>query len=149
MYDGPYESTDDFTEQAFEKEWHEMLERNLDDMRAQMSKIMRGEIAVEEQSLATDLHLQRISDFYSKLGDLSIYRNHAACFSCLREVPEHPLPCGHVLCTPCVKAFAQRKNRVTYAMKCCPLHPLDRWDKEWDILVKPDLAGVRLLTLDG
>lgn len=149
LYAGPYESTDDFTERTFGEEWHGMLESNLDHTRERMSKMMRGEIAMEEQSAAADLHLERINEFYSIFSDLSTYMNHAACFCCLREFPEHPLPCGHVLCTPCVRSFARRKNRVTYAIEWCPLHKHQTWDEEWEIPVKPDLAGVRILTLDG
>ncbi|KAF8852713.1 hypothetical protein BDZ45DRAFT_807214 [Acephala macrosclerotiorum] len=149
LYTGPYVSTGGFTEESFGDDWHKMLESNLDQTRVRMSKMMRGEIAKEEQSAAAELHLERINQFYSKLGDLSRYRNHAACFCCLREFPEHPLPCGHVLCTPCVKSFARRKNRVTYVLDWCPLHKHERWGQEWEIAVKPALAGVRILTLDG
>ncbi len=31
--------------------------------------------------------------------------DHSACWCCLFEAPEHVLSCGHVLCTPCVKAY--------------------------------------------
>jgi hypothetical protein len=149
LYDGPFESADNFTEQDFEEEWHKMLEGNLDLTRERMSKMMRGDIAMEEQVAAAELHLERVNEFYSNLGALSNYANHAACFCCLREFPEHPLPCGHVLCTPCVKSFANRKNTVTYAMDWCPLHKHQKWEEQWEITVQPDLAGVRILTLDG
>lgn len=149
IWDGPYESADNFTEQTFEQEWHKMLESNLDLTRERMSKMMRGEIAMEEQSAATELHLERINEFYSHLSARTNYANHAACFCCLREFPEHPLPCGHVLCTPCVRSFAHRKNTLSYTMEWCPLHRHELWDEEWEIAVKPDLAGVRILTLDG
>lgn len=149
IYHGPYESADNFSEQNFEEEWHKMLESNLDHTRERMSKMMRGEIAMEEQSAAAELHLEQMNDFYLSLGDLYYYTNHAACFCCLREFPEHPLPCRHVLCTPCVRSFAHRKNIVTYAIEWCPLHKHQKFDEEWNITVKPDLAGVRILTLDG
>jgi hypothetical protein len=126
-----------------------MLESNLDLMRERMSKMMRGEIAIEEKSAVAELHLERINEFYSHLGALSNYNNHAACFCCLRELPEHPLPCGHVLCTLCVRSFAHKKNIETYAMDWCPLHKHEKFDEEWEISVKPDLAGIRVLTLDG
>jgi hypothetical protein len=126
-----------------------MLESNLDIIRERMSKMMRGEIAMEEQAAATELHLERVNEFYSHLGPLINYANHAACFCCLRELPEHPLPCGHVLCTLCVRSFAFKKNSQSYSMQWCPLHKHELWDEEWEIAVKPQLAGVRILTLDG
>jgi hypothetical protein len=142
-------SANNFTEKDFEGEWHSMLDTNLENIREQIDRMRTGEIAMEEEPAATVLHLKRMNEFYSNLGDLSTYMNHSACFCCLRELPEHPLPCGHVLCTPCVKSFARRKNRVAYAMDCCPLHEHQKWDQEWEIPVKPHLAGVRILTLDG
>lgn len=114
-----------------------------------MERMRQGDIAMDEETAAGELHLKRMNEFYSNLGELSAYTNHSACFCCLRELPEHPLPCGHVLCTPCVRSFGRRKNRVTYALESCPLHDDQKWDQEWEIPVKPGLAGVRILTLDG
>jgi len=146
---GVYQSANDFSEKSFETEWHGMLNDNLEHIREQMDRMITGEIAMEEELAAEVLHLKRMNEFYSNLGDLSSYMNHSACFCCLRELPEHPLPCGHVLCSPCVKSYARRKNRVTYGMESCPLHEANKWDQEWEIPIKPHLAGVRILTLDG
>lgn len=146
---GVYRSANDFTEMNFAIEWHAMLNTNLEHIREQMDRMITGEIAMEEETAAEDLHLKRMNEFYCNLGDLSTYVHHAACFCCLRELPEHPLPCGHVLCTACVKSFARKKNRVAFAMDYCPLHEHHKWDQEWEIPVKPHLAGVRILTLDG
>jgi len=126
-----------------------MLDTSLESTQIQMQRMRTGEIADDEEKVAERLHLKRMDEFYSNLGDLSAYNNHAACFCCLRELPEHPLLCGHVLCTPCVKSFARRKNSVTYAIDYCPLHSNQKWETEWEITVKPHLAGVRILTLDG
>jgi hypothetical protein len=106
MADGQYKSADGFTEREFGKEWHSMLDDNLAHTRGRMSGMTTGETAMEEEQAAAQLHLWRMNEFYSNLGDLSAYMNHAACLCCLREVPEHPLPCGHVLCTLCVRSFA-------------------------------------------
>jgi hypothetical protein len=141
--------TNSFNEKDFEDDWHSMLTTNLDHIREQMERMRAGEVAREEENAAQVLHLKRMNEFYSNLGDLSTYTNHSACFCCLRELPEHPLPCGHVLCTPCVKSFGRKKNKVTFAMEACPLHDEQKWDQEWEIPVKPHLAGVRILTLDG
>lgn len=146
---GNYISANGFTEETFEGEWEAMLNNNLDIMRKKMNLMGRGDIAMEEEKAAEKLHLNRMNEFYANLGPLETYMNHSACFCCLRELPEHPLPCGHVLCTPCVKSYARQKNRVTYAMDCCPLHEKLKWDQEWEIPLKPHLAGIRVLSLDG
>jgi hypothetical protein len=66
------------------------------------------------------------------------------------NVPEHPLPFGHVLCTPCIKGYGSPLEHSLVRMDCCPLHP-EEWEKfgPWIIRFKPDFAGVRVLSLDG
>jgi hypothetical protein len=138
---GPYRSAGNFTEKNFKEDWQLMLDTNLENAQMQMQRMRTGEIVMEEEETAEKLHLQRLDEFYSNLGDLSVYVNHSACFCCLRELPEHPLPCGHVLCTPCIKSFAFKKNTVTYAIGRCPLHQHQTWEPPWEIAVKPDLAS--------
>jgi len=65
------------------------------------------------------------------------------------DVPEHPLPCGHVLCTACVKAYGTQA-KSTVSLPYCPLHrEATRWAKPALIKFKPAGAGVRVLALDG
>jgi hypothetical protein len=74
-------------------------------------------------------------------------------------MPEHPLPCAHVLCTPCVVTYSeldgkgkgiQSSDKHLIRMDRCPLHPPHiRWTEPWFIKFKPDSAGVRILSLDG
>jgi hypothetical protein len=150
---GTYQTDDGFTEKGFENEWSSTLKEMLNRIREQMDRATgsaTGSAGMNEEKAAEELHLKRMNEFYSNLGDdLSSYMNHSACFCCLRELPEHALPCGHVICTPCVRSFARKKNRVAYALDSCPLHEHEMWEQEWEILVKPPLAGVRVLTLDG
>jgi hypothetical protein len=146
---GPYTSS--FTEKSFQGEWQSILNDNLDDIRRQMESLtcIDDGASVEEEVAAETIHLRRMNEFYASLGDLSACMNHSACFCCLRELPEHPLPCGHVLCTSCVISFGRRKNRMALAMGFCPLHSEQKWPHEWEIAVKPRYAGIRVLTLDG
>ncbi|KAF8848057.1 hypothetical protein BDZ45DRAFT_733176 [Acephala macrosclerotiorum] len=147
LMDGVYRSAFDFTEETYREVWQATLDGNLQHIRKQMDKKTTGEFAMGEEKVATDLHRKLMTEFYSNMGDLEAYTNHSACFCCLRELPEHPLPCGHVLCTPCIKSFAAKKDNVSYTMDHCPLHPTQT--RECQIPIKPSLAGVRILTLDG
>lgn len=48
----------------------------------------------------SDLHLENMKTFYRSIGSASNFRSHYTCYCCLREIPIHPLACGHVLCSP-------------------------------------------------
>lgn len=149
LRDGQYRSMCDFSEETYREEWKANLDENLQSIRYRMGKMTTSDSPMDEEQAAIVLHRQLMDEFYSNLGSLAAYRNHSACFSCLRELPEHPLPCGHVLCTPCVKSFAAKKDNTSYTMDRCPLHPGNKWDEDWPIPIKPSLAGVRVLALDG
>ena len=68
---------------------------------------------------------------------------------CLFERPEHTLPCGHMLCSVCVRSYGESKNDLLVEMHNCPLefeapplrHPIA-------IYLKPDAASSRVLSLD-
>jgi len=112
---------------------------------------------VKEKDEVTTQHRRILQDFYQRLGGATNFISHSTCFCCLREMPEHPLPCGHVLCTPCVQAYCvspeekgnvQEKNLLK--MDRCPLHlSYLRFTSPWMLKFKPDLAGIRILLLDG
>lgn len=106
-----------------------------------------------ELEQAANIHRDSVlRNFFNHLGAPKEFISHTACFSCLISTPEHPLPCGHVLCTPCVKAFGTSSGRTLIDMKYCPLHENDKnsyFGFSWPIAVKPHGAGLRILTLDG
>lgn len=94
-----------------------------------------------------------MNSFWSSLkgNDDRHFHSHSACFCCLFEVPEHPLPCGHVICTSCANIFSDIDGSPTLLKILeCPLctggpkqtHP-------YTISLKPKTAGSRILTLDG
>jgi hypothetical protein len=91
--------------------------------------------------------------FFERVPEAKMFISHSTCFCCLMQVPQHPLRCGHVLCTACIKAYGSPKqSRVTWEMKYCPLHEgetQERGTSTWVIKFKPEFAGVRLLSLDG
>ncbi|KAK4897196.1 hypothetical protein LTR27_005089 [Elasticomyces elasticus] len=105
--------------------------------------------AIPEESIALELHGEYLNQFFEAVGPAAAICSHATCFCCLMDVPEHPLPCGHVLCTACIKAYG-KTSKASVALPCCPLHrEATRWAKPAVIRFKPIGAGVRILSLDG
>lgn len=95
----------------------------------------------------SDLHLENMKTFYRSIGSASNFRSHYTCYCCLREIPIHPLACGHVLCSPCVRSYGVHKGRVFMEMLKCPI--CQAQDLGPLIEFMPPLAGVRILCLDG
>jgi len=80
---------------------------------------------------------------------IEAYNSHTACFCCLLEPPEHVLPCGHVLCNPCVFSYGQMKGNIV-EVPCCPIEATERsFYPPFKVHIKPKSAGIRMLTLDG
>lgn len=102
-----------------------------------------------EEKEAAKLHLQRINGFYQTLGGAERFYSNLSCFSCLRDMPEHPLPCGHVICSPCVRTFGEQTSKTAFSLESCPLHQENHWQSIVQISLKPHLAGVRILSLNG
>lgn len=101
---------------------------------------------------AYQVHQERLSQFYLASPNVSAkeYFSLTTCLSCLMEVPQHPLPCGHVLCTACIKGYGLPNKRNSMLMEFCPLHAAEtRGSQPWLLYFKPDFAGVRVLSLDG
>lgn len=77
-------------------------------------------------------------------------QSYKTCFTCLRMIPDHVLPCGHALCENCAKDFgmpSQRQESVVEIDECVLC--LQTWEEKQLIRTKPRCAGVRILTLDG
>mgnify|MGYP003663593910 CR=1 FL=1 len=146
----------DFDPEKTLREWNENLGQKIDELQRKLeSKRLQqaGEKSYDdddEQAFASEIHSLQTKVFFDKIGNVSNFVSHVACFSCLRELPEHPLPCGHVLCTPCVEAYGRRSGKSTILIDSCPLHSsATRWVTSWEINIKPRYAGVRILSLDG
>ncbi|KAI0882625.1 uncharacterized protein GGS22DRAFT_191215 [Annulohypoxylon maeteangense] len=102
-------------------------------------------------------HLKNVAAFYKNMRDLETFSSHSVCFSCLDTAPNNHLPCGHVICTACVLDIVAASPNIDgpFANGFVQLHhcPLGRhgkkWDEPWVGVVKPDQAGVRIMSLDG
>jgi hypothetical protein len=125
------------------------LDELLQDLKSQILAVH------EEQRIAADIHQNGVMRYFyrnvSSDGHSRRYNSHTVCFCCLSEPPEHALPCGHILCSLCIKTYGIQRSKTEIEMQGCPLEtkmtaPLYQ---SWRIHMKPESAGVRILTLDG
>lgn len=150
MLEGPFQS--EFKFEDFSDRWFQSLQQHLTAQQADSNAQLMQPLATTELTIVTRLHHAAMQLFYQKLGGAQRMIDHQSCLSCLRELAEHPLPCGHVLCTACVKGYGKPHPNIVYAyaMASCPLHQRDTvFPVPWPIAFKPPLAGVRVLSLDG
>jgi len=102
------------------------------------------------QTQLQKLHKDIMTNFYKKFESGSRVVSHWACLCCLMNSPEHALPCAHILCSDCAESFGTREYDATLTLASCPLHENDKtWRRAYRIRLKPDFAGVRILSLDG
>ena len=153
---GPYESK--FSSFDFADQWKFFLKNRLQEIEAAFQARRNATIprkdnpqTINDRTLAYDLHRGCMGSFFRSYEGYSASRfiSHTTCYGCLMKVPEHPLPCGHVLCTSCVKAYGYKHDSHSILMDYCPLHSTQRFSPPWIIHFKPDYVGVRVLTLDG
>ncbi|KAI0124847.1 hypothetical protein BJ170DRAFT_478611 [Xylariales sp. AK1849] len=144
---GGYQS--DFDPKEIGEIWVKQIEDNLQNLQNSLIEQNHTSRDMSETRVASKLHREQINTFYRSLGNVSDFVSHSTCFSCLRELPEYALPCGHVLCLPCIQAYGQKTSRTLIELTHCPLHVRDRWEQPWEIVLKPPHAGVRVLCLDG
>jgi hypothetical protein len=106
------------------------------------------------EQISSDTHAENLTRFYARIGCAHNYISHTVCLYCLANTspPEHPLPCGHILCTRCVREFGRHvRDSSAVQMLRCPLDLLgeSQWKFPYIIDFVPEFAGVRILSLDG
>lgn len=132
--------------------WTHIIEQGL--ARAQQEMLVGAEAQkhLSRRAVAALIHrrelTQLLASWMKHPSDLVSYK--FCLFCACRDNPEHPLPCGHVLCTACVETFrdgnAEDGLEPRYAVRC-PFHPTEQAPAI--LQVKPTNAGVRILCLDG
>lgn len=150
--EGLYRST--FNPDSFGKTWTTKVAEHLDEFQEELTQLIKnGDPGTSDLRHIQRSHSHHIERFFELVPSPQRFRSHSTCLCCLMQVPSHPLPCGHVLCTDCIKMYGRNKqNRAVWEMMYCPLHRSEtegKWTKPWVIKFKPDFAGVRLLSLDG
>ena len=153
---GDYLST--FSCFNFSEQWKIFIKKRLQEIETEFQEKRNATVprddnplTVNDRTLAYDLHKGCMGRFFRSYDGYNALRfiNLTTCYCCLMEVPEHPLQCGHVLCTGCIKAYGYQHDSHSMLMDYCPLHCNEKFDRPWIIHFKPDYAGVRILTLDG
>ncbi|KAI1091858.1 acyl transferase/acyl hydrolase/lysophospholipase [Rostrohypoxylon terebratum] len=139
------------SKEDFLKELEDIVAKNLRDMAGQVSPDERKDRAIHLQKVTT-IHKKNVQKLYGEVKNIDDCVSHSACLWCLDEIPEHSLPCGHTICSPCLMAVGKpRSSGGFFYLDQCPLtdHRRDAWQGGWIGMVKPSQAGVRTLTLDG
>ncbi|OJD31446.1 lysophospholipase-like protein [Diplodia corticola] len=145
---GIYQSHFSYT--THREEFERNVYFNLKDLHAVLCERVRdGE---PEDIVAADVHQNTVlANFVARCSrdrGNSLFSSHTACFCCLFELPEHALPCGHIICTSCAQVFGSSSvNELTVPR--CPICPPEANECHYKIPLKPKGAGVRILTLDG
>ncbi|KAI1737988.1 hypothetical protein F4680DRAFT_426738 [Xylaria scruposa] len=143
---GPYQA--DFEIETLGSWWVEAVGEQLALFQNAAYKLGQT-ISRNDVQIATILHRERMNNFYATFGNPSAFVSHSACFSCLRELPECILPCGHILCQSCVRAYGRQTSRTSVELSRCPLHVRESFEKSsYTFSFKPPRAGVRILSLD-
>lgn len=138
----------------FAQQWMEQLRVAIEKLQmsflsdvAKVAQSQSDEPLTEEQ-IAFAFHSSNLRHFHESLGPSTI-RSNSTCLCCVMNDPQHPLPCGHVLCDWCVRSCG-RLNGSVLRVFWCPLHrEFMHWEQPKIIKYKPSEAGVRVLALDG
>ncbi|KAF2193812.1 hypothetical protein K469DRAFT_243687 [Zopfia rhizophila CBS 207.26] len=106
-----------------------------------------------EDVAAAELHRDDVMAYFyndGPRGGVRSVHSHSVCFCCLFEPPEHCLPCGHILCTACIRTYGRFKSANVIEMYECPLetNTAGRY-RPWTIYLRPEAAGLRVLSLDS
>ncbi|KIW04786.1 uncharacterized protein PV09_03974 [Verruconis gallopava] len=148
---GEYQAA--FTYENYKNEFETQIFKHLEWlMRLLEDRIRRGE---DDVSAANGIHREEtLRSFYANVfqdqENATFTHSHGVCLGCgLFERPEHTLPCGHMLCSVCVRSYGESRNDLLVEMHHCPLEidapPLRRTIA---VYLKPDAASSRVLTLD-
>lgn len=111
--------------------------------------------------LAAEIHRENLAELRSLNGFPHIseglilhdIRQTNVCYGCFFGRAEYRLPCDHVICEYCVQDFDDTPIHKRYPSwvvhdSCIICQATDhKWP--YKIQIKPDLAGVRVLSLDG
>lgn len=130
--------------------WLKLVETRAREDRNELGRRGNTQKEISNARHALRIHRERMNIFFTAVGGAQQYVSHLTCFCCLKNVPEHPLQCGHTLCSECVRGYSRPGDGCFRTLKSCPLHhTTSQFAEPWRIAVKPEFAGARILCLDG
>lgn len=150
---GPYESK--FRPDEYYSTWRKSIKNEMTKINQEIQSLLRRGGRYTEEEEALHIHSDMMGKVLADIGSAYDFLSHLTCFCCLMQTPKQKLPCGHFLCTRCIRSYSQsdsttRSNRSILIMKRCPLHKsATQWLRPYVLRLKPDKAGVRLLSLHG
>lgn len=110
-------------------------------------------LGTPKEQAAADTHREIVMpQFYehASRGDVRSFVSHTVCFSCLIQPPEHALPCGHIICTSCLKTYGRLHYDLLVEISAYPMERSGkRFRSTWKVFLKPPSCGVRVLALGG
>ncbi|RYP24694.1 hypothetical protein DL765_000421 [Monosporascus sp. GIB2] len=144
----------DFNHSEFFEEWMQRIEEQLQYLDNQLSS--QTQEYPTRKAAAANIHQGRMNELLSSgVHDVSDFASHQVCLFCLRHnMPEYPLPCGHVLCKACLETFSDGGGDwdTVRRLISCPFHSTRQGSTGQEFFrvhVKPPHAGLRILCLDG
>jgi hypothetical protein len=145
---GPYEAKFSFS--TYRDEFHTAVYSRLLRLMERLAELETyGET---QEGAALLIHREDILRFFfggNTRGEDKTLLKLKVCLSCLFNPPEHPLSCGHVLCTACARGYGRSKGKYTIQILECPLDNVSMKPCQPRLVqLKPDSAGVRVLALD-
>ena len=114
-------------------------------LRSQWVALIEQHFVQTCRTLCSDSRARLLAEFQPWLA---VRKPHQICLACMQTVPEHKLPCGHLICERCFTYLGSSSSTDPYLFKlnscpfCCQ-------SCEANIRVKPATAGLRVLSIDG
>lgn len=149
FHSGDYHA--EFTWETYHEEFHASVYFRLEYLMGILEERTRD--GTPPEIAAAAIHRDdTLAPFYRKhLKSMAqLFQSHSVCLCCLFEQPEHVLPCSHILCSSCVKSYGKLKSKMLIEIQDCPLEAdMAGKYKPSTVYLKPEMAGLRVLVLDG
>ncbi|KAK1756460.1 acyl transferase/acyl hydrolase/lysophospholipase [Echria macrotheca] len=153
------EYVSDFTLDEYRKEFLDNVYCCLIKFLDRLEKELKAKEGASERLVASSIHRDMVLAGFFRCVDPPEYRGHSgpltsqsACFCCLLEAGQHPLPCGHLLCTECVMTFGTLDYTTSaVGLRECPIgsDTCSFTCFPAQIRMKPRSSGARVMSLDG